>query len=161
MNDVLPKPFTKEGLLSMLEKHLGHLKKMPNGMEPIVPHSAPSLPQTSAAQSLKDESSPNQSPSTISNWQSPGHFHGISPTTGGSNPYMQQMHPGTGYPMDQGQMQFQQPHTPLGAPRQAPHRRQISDMAGGDELNNDPKRQRMFAQQNAMVMNQMQRPRPG
>lgn len=26
MNDILPKPFTKEGLLSMLEKHLTHLK---------------------------------------------------------------------------------------------------------------------------------------
>ncbi|KAL9026109.1 MAG: hypothetical protein Q9196_005175 [Gyalolechia fulgens] len=157
MNDVLPKPFTKEGLLGMLEKHLGHLKKMPNGMEPIVPHSASSLPQTSAAQSLKDESSPNQSPSTISNWHSPGHF----PTTGGPTPYMQPMHPAGGYPMDQGQMQFQQLHPSLGAPRQTPHRRQISDMAGGDELNNDPKRQRMFAQQNAIAMNQIPRPRPG
>ncbi|KAL8938551.1 MAG: hypothetical protein Q9216_003837 [Gyalolechia sp. 2 TL-2023] len=161
MNDVLPKPFTKEGLLGMLEKHLGHLKKMPNGMEPIVPHSASSLPQTSAAQSLKDESSPNQSPSTISNWHSPGHFQGISPTTAGPNHYMQPMHPGAGFPMEQGQMQFQQLHTPHGAPRQAPHRRQISDMAGGDELSNDPKRQRMYAQQNAIAMNQMQRPRPG
>ncbi|KAG6843327.1 hypothetical protein H0H93_001390, partial [Arthromyces matolae] len=26
MNDILPKPFTKEGLLDMLEKHLIHLK---------------------------------------------------------------------------------------------------------------------------------------
>lgn len=28
MNDILPKPFTKEGLLDMLEKHLMHLKVM-------------------------------------------------------------------------------------------------------------------------------------
>ncbi|GAA97713.1 uncharacterized protein L969DRAFT_97471 [Mixia osmundae IAM 14324] len=28
MNDILPKPFTKEGLLGMLEKHLIHLKQM-------------------------------------------------------------------------------------------------------------------------------------
>ncbi|KAL8654886.1 MAG: hypothetical protein Q9210_001238 [Variospora velana] len=161
MNDVLPKPFTKEGLLSMLEKHLGHLKKLPNGMDPMVPHSASSIPQTSAAQSLKDENSPNQSPSTISNWQSPGHFQGISPTAAAPNPYMQQMHPGPGFGMDHGQIQFQQPHTPLGARRQAPHRRQASDMTGGDELNADPKRQRMFAQQNAIAMNQMQRARPG
>lgn len=27
MNDILPKPFKKEGLLSMLEKHLSHLKE--------------------------------------------------------------------------------------------------------------------------------------
>ena len=26
MNDILPKPFTKQGLLDMLEKHLMHLK---------------------------------------------------------------------------------------------------------------------------------------
>lgn len=163
MNDVLPKPFTKEGLLGMLEKHLGHLKKMPNGMEPMVPHSASSIPQTSAAQSLKDESSPNQSPSTISNWQSPGHFQGISPTAAGPNPnpYMQHVHLGAGYGMEQSQIQFQQPHTPLSAPRQAPHRRHVSDITGGDELNSDPKRQRIFAQQSAMAMNQMQRARPG
>ncbi|KAI4280834.1 MAG: hypothetical protein L6R38_004141 [Xanthoria sp. 2 TBL-2021] len=161
MNDVLPKPFTKEGLLGMLEKHLGHLKKMPNGLDPMGPHSAQSIAQTSAAQSLKDANSPNQSPSTISNWHSPGTFQGISPTTAGPNPFMQPMHPAAGYPMDQSQLQFQQPHTPLGAPRQPPHRRQISDMTGGDELNNEAKRQRLFAQQNAMAMGQMQRPRPG
>jgi hypothetical protein len=27
MNDVLPKPFTKEGMLRTLEKHLAHLKR--------------------------------------------------------------------------------------------------------------------------------------
>lgn len=161
MNDVLPKPFTKEGLLSMLEKHLGHLKKMPNGMDSMVPHSASSITQTSAAQSLKDEASPNQSPSTISNWQSPAQFPGVSPTTTGPNMFMQPMHPAPGYGMDPSQIQYQQPHTPLGVPRQAPHRRQISEVTGGDDLNNDSKRQRMFAQQNAMAMSQMQRARPG
>jgi len=30
MSDILPKPFTKEGLLQLLEKHLNHLKKTPN-----------------------------------------------------------------------------------------------------------------------------------
>lgn len=160
MNDVLPKPFTKEGLLSMLEKHLSHLKKLTNGLEPMVPHSASSIPQTSAAQSLKDENSPNQSPSAIANWQSPGHFQGISPTAAAPNPYMQQMHPAPGFGMDHGPLQFQQPHTPLGAPRQTSHRRQASDVIG-DELNADPKRQRMFTQQNANAMNHMQRARPG
>jgi osomolarity two-component system, response regulator SKN7 len=32
MNDILPKPFTRESLLHLLEKHLGHLKKN-NGLE--------------------------------------------------------------------------------------------------------------------------------
>lgn len=27
MNDVLPKPFTKEGLMAVLDRNLGHLKK--------------------------------------------------------------------------------------------------------------------------------------
>ncbi|KAL8969405.1 MAG: hypothetical protein Q9183_002010 [Haloplaca sp. 2 TL-2023] len=161
MNDVLPKPFTKEGLLSMLEKHLDHLKKMPDGMESMVPQSASSITHTSAAQSLKDDASPNQSPSTVSTWQSPAQFQGVSPTTAGPNLFMQPMHPGATYGMDPSQMQFQQPHTPLSAPRQPPHRRPISDVAGGDEANSDTKRQRMFAQQNAMAMNQIQRARPG
>ena len=36
MNDVLPKPFTKEGLLHMLEKHLPHLKKPVSHMDGMV-----------------------------------------------------------------------------------------------------------------------------
>ncbi|KAL9609156.1 MAG: hypothetical protein Q9167_006051 [Letrouitia subvulpina] len=161
MNDVLPKPFTKEGLLGMLEKHLGHLKKLPDSMEPLGSHSGAPMPQNSATQSLKDESSPNQSPSTISNWQSPGQFQGISPTTAAPNPYLQQMHPNAGFALEQSPLQYQTPQTPLGAPRSTQHRRQVSDMVGGDELANDPKRQRMYPQQNAIAMNQMPRGRTG
>lgn len=158
MNDVLPKPFTKEGLLHMLEKHLGHLKKMPDGMEPMMPPSASSIAHGSAGQSLKDESSPNQSPSTISNWQSPGQFQGISPThTAPPNHYMQPM---TAYAMDQSPLQYQSPNTPLNAPQQTQHRRQISEVTP-DEYPSDPKRQRMYGQPTPLPMNQMQRGRPG
>ena len=161
MNDVLPKPFTKEGLLHMLEKHLGHLKKMPEGMDPMMPPSASSIAHGSAGQSLKDESSPNQSPSTISNWQSPGQFQGISPThTAGLNHYMQPMHQAAAYGMDQSPLQYQPPNTPLGAPGQTQHRRQISEVTT-DEYPNDAKRQRMYGQPNAIPMNPMQRGRPG
>jgi len=38
MNDILPKPFTKEGLLSMLEKHLTHLKTIQQ-LSKVVPRS--------------------------------------------------------------------------------------------------------------------------
>lgn len=162
MNDVLPKPFTKEGLLQMLEKHLGHLKKIPDGMEAIVPHAASSMPQSSATQSLKDENSPTQSPSTISNWQSPGQFSGISPThTAAPNHFMQAVPPQTPYGIDQSPLQYQPPHTPLGAPRQAQHRRQISELAGSEDLSSDSKRQRMYNQTSALPLNQMQRARPG
>ncbi|KAL9931989.1 hypothetical protein V8E36_009050 [Tilletia maclaganii] len=45
MTDVLPKPFTKEGLLNMLEKHLIHLKTV-SQMEQIPRHlGLPSLPE--------------------------------------------------------------------------------------------------------------------
>lgn len=161
MNDVLPKPFTKEGLLNMLEKHLGHLKKLPDGMEAMVPQPAPPMPQGSATQSLKDESSPNQSPSTISNWQSPGQFSGISPTANGPpNLYMQPIHPAP-YGMENSPLQYQPPHTPLGAPRQPPHRRQLSELAEADDISSDIKRQRIYPQANALALNQMQRGRPG
>lgn len=36
MNDVLPKPFTKEGMLSMLEKHLIHLKQIHQNPEMLL-----------------------------------------------------------------------------------------------------------------------------
>ena len=91
MNDVLPKPFTKEGLLNMLEKHLGHLKKPDYDM---MPPSATAMTQHSTAHSIKDEASPGQSPSTMSTWHSPSQFSGISP--GGSGGYL----PGNQYPMD-------------------------------------------------------------
>lgn len=157
MNDVLPKPFTKEGLLNMLEKHLGHLKVIPEGMEPMIPHQGPSIHQTSAGHSLKDESSPAQSPSTVSNWQSPGQFTGISPTQAGPpHQFMHPLHPG--YGQEHSPVQYQPPHTPLGAPRQMHHRRQISEI-GGDEIQNESKRQRMYDQTNSMAMNPMQQGR--
>ena len=155
---MLPKPFTKEGLLNMLEKHLGHLKQMPDGMEPMVPHAGSALAQNSAGQSLKDESSPAPSPSTISNWQSPGQFNGISPTNAGPpHQYMQPMHPG--YGQEQSPVQYQPSHTPLGAPRQMQHRRQISEI-GGDEISGEPKRQRMYDQANPIGLNPLQAGRP-
>ncbi|KAI9772077.1 MAG: kinase-regulated stress-responsive transcription factor skn7 [Geoglossum simile] len=53
MNDVLPKPFTKEGLLTLLEKHLNHLKQK---------HPSP------------------QTKSPASSWHSPSQLAGTSPT---------------------------------------------------------------------------------
>lgn len=155
MNDVLPKPFTRDGLLNMLEKHLGHLKQIPDGMEPI---SGNPMAQSSSGHSLKDENSPTQSPSTISNWQSPGQFSGISPTQAAPpHQYMHPMHPG--FNQDQSPVQYQAPHTEMGAPqRQMQHRRQISEV-GGDDIANDQKRQRMYDQTAPMGMQPMARPR--
>lgn len=157
MNDVLPKPFTKEGLLNMLEKHLGHLKRMPDGMEPMQPHPGSAIAQNSAGHSLKDETSPTQSPSTISNWQSPGQFPGISPTAQ-SHQYVQPLHSAGAYSQEHSPIQYQSLHTPLGAQRpMTQHRRQISEI-GVDDISNDPKRQRMYDQGIPTGMNPMQNP---
>ena len=151
MNDVLPKPFTKEGLLNMLEKHLGHLKKMPDGMESTPHLGGPSISQGSTGHSLKDEKSPSQSPSLSSNWQSPGQFPGISPTGAApSHPYMQSMH--GAYSQEQSPVQYHPPQNALsgGPPRPMQHRRQISEIGVDDLGSNDPKRQRMYDQNMAM-----------
>lgn len=171
MNDVLPKPFTKEGLLHMLEKHLVHLKKEPARGEAMV---APQPVQIARQLVLKEEDSPTKSPATTSNWNSPNGLPGVSPVTNNvPDDYAQAMQ---GAPV--------QPHGPYGvSPMQAPmgfgaspqvqmqarqqqqqqlpptHRRQISDISGGDDMNNPAKRQQMFPPHMQQPMNPMQ-PRP-
>jgi osomolarity two-component system response regulator SKN7 len=169
MNDVLPKPFTKEGLLHMLEKHLVHLKKP---LAQIDGMAAPQPVQVPRQLVLKEEDSPAKSPATTSNWNSPNQLPGVSPV-GSSVPddYAQAMHsqqvqhPGAygvnpmqtniGYsastPMP---MQARQPQ-----PIPPGHRRQISEISGGDDMTNPAKRQQMYAPQMQPQMNPMQ-PRP-
>lgn len=157
MNDVLPKPFTKDGLLDMLEKHLGHLKKMPEGLDHIPQHAPSSINQSSTGQSLKDENSPAESPSTISNWQSPSQY-GVSPTQAAApSQFLQSMHPPGAYSQEHSPVTYQSPHTPVGGPPRQPiqHRRQISEI-GGDDLSSESKRQRIYDQH--LVMGQMGRP---
>jgi len=174
MNDVLPKPFTKEGLLNMLEKHLGHLKKGPHdgihALPPPPPTAHPMAHQSSTTHSLKDDSSPGESPSTITNWNSPSaQFPGVSPTIPTTH-YMHSMHthphPPPGYGIDHSPLQYQTSQNPLGGPppqrqgqAQGQHRRQVSEMSGPDDMLGDAKRQRILVQ-NAGGMNPMQR-RPG
>jgi osomolarity two-component system response regulator SKN7 len=170
MNDVLPKPFTKEGLLHMLEKHLVHLKKPINQSDAMA---APQPVQIARQLVLKEEDSPAKSPQTVSNWNSPSQMPGVSPV-GSAVPddFAQAMqgqpvqHPGAygvnpmqssmGYstsPHMQMQGRPQQPQQPAG------HRRQVSEMSGGDDLNNPAKRQQMYAPQMQQPMGPMQ-PRP-
>lgn len=142
MNDVLPKPFTKEGLLAMLEKHLQHLKKQPVGLDHMPP------PLNSAKRSLKSEDSPATSPATASNWNSPNQLVGGSPGGNGladdpyigSAPYVQ---PG----MPIGQVYATAPPGALAMPPRpgppmvgAPQRRGIADISGGPEMVGDGKR---------------------
>lgn len=162
MNDVLPKPFTKEGLLQMLEKHLAHLKK------PIAHIEGMAAPQPLATtrQVLKEEESPAKSPATTSNWNSPNQITGVSPVASNNvtDEYMQavQGHPGP-YAVNsmQGNLPYNtSPQLALQARQQGGHRRQISDISGGDELNHPAKRQQVYGTPlQPQPLNPMQRPR--
>ncbi|OJJ82836.1 putative stress response transcription factor SrrA/Skn7 [Aspergillus glaucus CBS 516.65] len=168
MDDVLPKPFTRKSLLDMLEKHLVHLKTIPPGME--APQPAPAVPmaaQGSAAQSVKEDSSPGQSPAaSMSNWQSPGQFHGMAVHP--SIPHVQGQYaaatPGApvAYAVDQNGVQYPAPTValaPAGAAPAAvrpPHRRQVSEMSSAPDNPNGAKRPRMYAQPAQTIVNPVQ-----
>jgi osomolarity two-component system response regulator SKN7 len=166
MNDVLPKPFTKEGMLKSLQKHLTSFLKptafsnspqmahpgrftTPNPSHPPLGLNMGQVGQLSAAQSLKDETSPGKSPATATSWHSPNQIPGPSPVGNAPVGYLQQSmrdnpfamasahpHPQPGYAV--------QPNTPLGPPRAPPPRRAMSDMTGGPDEHLD-KRQRVYA----------------
>lgn len=166
---MLPKPFTKEGLLHMLEKHLVHLKKPLAQVEGMA---APQPVQIARQLVLKEEDSPAKSPATVS-WNSPGQLPGVSPVGSSvTEEYTQAMqgqpvqHPSAysvgalqanlGYNTSpQMQLQARQQHQQAANS----HRRQISDITGGDDMNNPAKRQQMYAPQLPPQMNPMQ-PRP-
>ncbi|CAG8946128.1 unnamed protein product [Penicillium salamii] len=173
MDDVLPKPFTRKSLLDMLERHLDHLKispQNPPGMEQVPPSATAvnlaTAAQNSATQSIKEDSSPGQSPAgSMNNWQSPGQFQNMQavPTNmpAVQGPYVTA--PPTAYTVDQNGVQYPaQPPVGVptaGAPVRPPHRRQISDMSSATENPNMPKRQRMYSQPQPMLA--MQAGRPG
>ena len=159
MNDVLPKPFTKDGMLRALEKHLPQFRKpattFPHQQQihasafpQAHPAQAPlglNMSQLSAPQSLKDDTSPGKSPATASSWHSPSQLPGPSPI-GAPPGFMQQQ--------QQQQPIMREGYMPAGAhggaafssmpPRTQPHRRGMSDMSGVSEEGADLKRQRMF-----------------
>jgi osomolarity two-component system response regulator SKN7 len=158
---VLPKPFTKEGLLHMLEKHLVHLKKPLAQIDGMV---APQPVQVPRQLVLKEEDSPAKSPATTSNWNSPTTMPGVSPV--GSNVPDDYAHAMQGQVQQAGayavnpmqanigyntspHMHMQARQQPLPSPQPLPpgHRRQISDITGGDDLHNPAKRQQMYPPQ--------------
>ncbi|KAL1956189.1 hypothetical protein VTO42DRAFT_7536 [Malbranchea cinnamomea] len=153
MNDVLAKPFTRQSLLAILEKHLVHLKAM-QAIDASQTGAVGVMPQSSAAQSVKDENSPGQSPGTaMNNWQSPGTFQGLSPLN--PNVANQFMHPANATPtasftLDQnGGVQFAPAPTQIGVMNattgRPQHRRQVSEMSSAADVNPFSKRPRVFA----------------
>lgn len=128
--------------MSMLDKHLGHLKKNPPNLDHM---GVPGRP------SVKDEESPGKSPATLtSDWNSPGQMSRVSPS--GSNIHDDYSRHSGAYNMDNGmgppsRMQYgSAPQQPTG--QRVPsgsHRRHISDISGGEDPNANIKRQQMYA----------------
>ncbi|KAE8144366.1 HSF-type DNA-binding-domain-containing protein [Aspergillus avenaceus] len=169
MDDVLPKPFTRKSLLDMLEKHLVHLKTIPQGMETAQPPAAVTMAaQSSAGQSVKEDSSPSQSPATsIGTWQPSGQFQGMAAV----HPNLQQV-PGqyvpatpAAYAVDQNGVQY--PTAPVAitaaaaAAARPQQRRQLSDMASAADTPNIAKRPRVYAPQPQPMVNPVQAARTG
>ena len=162
MNDVLPKPFTKEGLIAMLEKHLIHLKKPAHGEAAAIPAPVQALSHTPGRQSLKDEDSPGKSPATTSNWNSPNQVPGVSPVASVSTEdYMSTIQPSPGLYVPgsmQASMSYGPP--PINARQANQHRRQISEISGGEDVQQvAQKRAQMYPPSMQPQINPMQRPR--
>ena len=152
MDDVLPKPFTRKSLLEMLEKHLMHLKKLPEGMAP--PQSASlSGPQSVATHSVRDDLSAAASPAgSTGTWNSPSQYSGVSPV----NPQVPYASMHQQQYMDANNAAYAHansaPHTPVGMrgpplPQQSGsgHRRGPSAMTDGGQDMSANKRQRIYA----------------
>ncbi|KAM7194590.1 transcription factor prr1 [Rhypophila sp. PSN 637] len=106
MNDVLAKPFTRDGMVRILKKHLSWMLKDPlgggmvgddNSLQGMNAGQQPATTQQQAyagltlaggpnqQQQIKFEQTPIPSPTTTSSWHSPGQMTHPSPTMGDAN----------------------------------------------------------------------------
>ncbi|TEA14323.1 Transcription factor SKN7 [Colletotrichum sidae] len=144
LNDVLAKPFTKEGMLRILRKHVPHLLKNAPPDELAVGHGAAQLHANNMSMPTMNPNvkfdTPGQSPATTSSWHSPGQIHQPSPNVTNIE---------TGYPMaNTAQMVM----TPTSAQRPnfqsmppGIQQMRVTDHMGADER--PEKRQRLYAPQ--------------
>lgn len=84
MNDILAKPFTRDGMVKILKKYCGHMLKNPeahaheletNGTAAAPFSAAPSASTPTfalSANNMKLETTPINSPATSTSWHSPG-----------------------------------------------------------------------------------------
>lgn len=79
---MLAKPFTKDGMLRILKKHVPHLMKNPPTDELAVPQGSTSIPNMALPPGMNPQvrvDTPSQSPATSTSWHSPGQMHQQSP----------------------------------------------------------------------------------
>lgn len=97
MRDVLAKPFTKEGMIGKLRRHLANMLRNPSEMDNLYPSGGSTQPPTpgpysnqgmgmaplsatSSGPVTKFDTTPIQSPATSSSWHSPSQLPHPSPT---------------------------------------------------------------------------------
>jgi osomolarity two-component system response regulator SKN7 len=165
MNDVLAKPFTKDGMVRILRKHLPYLLKNPPppgstaddmgaptagqaGPVPPYPNSAgmsmgqmagPAAMSSAGAQ-MKFEGTPIQSPATSSSWHSPSQISHTSPALDNGG-YMSAVGPGQGMILTPGGTQRPQY---AGVPQVAAPTLMRPDGLGGMGDDRPEKRQRLY-----------------
>lgn len=159
--------------MKALEKHLSHFKKKPPTLGYSSPRPMPhpggfvtpsqshiplglSIGQSTATQSIVDDTSSGKSPPTATSWQSPVQLAGESPVaTSAPGSYMQTAMQPNGMRDPSYSVTPTHPHSQSGFTpslsglnnQRPPHRRGISDMSGAStpEGNPDQKRQRSYA----------------
>lgn len=141
---MLAKPFTKDGMMRILRKHVSHLLKNPPQDEISVgPHGGP-MPNLGIPPGMNPQvrvDTPGQSPATTSSWHSPGQIH--------QSPNVSNMEPG--YAMANPQQMVMAPGSAQranfpnqGLPPGMQQMRVSEGMAGDDR---PEKRQRMYGPQ--------------
>jgi osomolarity two-component system response regulator SKN7 len=141
---VLAKPFTKDGMLRILRKHVSHLLKNPPQEDLAVGPGGPMQAALGVPPGMNPQvrvDTPSQSPATTSSWQSPGQIHQQSPHVATiepgfmGNPQQMVMAPGSAQRAN---------FPPQGLPPGMQQMR-VPDGMGGDDR--PEKRQRLYAPQ--------------
>ncbi len=118
MNDVLAKPFTKDGMVRILKKHLSYMLSdpqpvnmvsddtgqtaggpgpgPPNAVQGFTGSAGMGMANMGAGGQVKFEQTPIQSPTTTSSWHSPGQMPQPSPSLDGGGYMAAQMASGPG-----------------------------------------------------------------
>ncbi|TIA93385.1 hypothetical protein E3P99_00201 [Wallemia hederae] len=121
MNDILPKPFTKEGLFGMVEKHLLHLKTMQQLCEVPRALGLPPLNDQSISEALQSTAQaviPNQSTSSTSTSSSDSKTGNPATTTNAATANTSNWQ---GQRQNQNQNQTEQPTQPVASHQQSAH----------------------------------------
>ena len=169
MNDVLAKPFTKDGMVRIIKKHLPYLLKNPpppGSTEDLTPTPGQPTPtaqypnsagmsmgqmanpatMTNAGTQIKFEATPIASPATSSSWHSPNQMSHTSPTLENGG-YMNAVGSGSGMMLTPGGTQRPQYTNQMVSHVGTPTLGRMPDNLGSLSDERPEKRQRLYGPQ--------------